>query len=205
MFGVAVLKMAWQWVTGTLWPWCAGHPWWTALIVSPVAVVLLLAVGLLLDMGDYEVGESDVLDDESSPCALTFSLGQLATVSPTGFEHACRELLIRDGFTSVRCIGGAGDLGVDVIAWDQAGRKIVMQCKQYARPVGSREVQTFNGTARPEHRGDVVTMVGLNGFTAPAADFSARHDITLVDRSALERWAAGEHLYHVIPNGVELT
>ncbi|WP_309243794.1 restriction endonuclease [Streptomyces sp. CAI-85] len=49
-------------------------------------------------------------------------------------------------------MGGAGDLGADVVAWDDESRKLVLQCKHCARPVGSKEVQTFNGWRAPSTR-----------------------------------------------------
>ncbi|MFG2115451.1 restriction endonuclease [Streptomyces sp. NPDC048718] len=121
--------------------------------------------------------------------------------SPMRFEEMCRELLERDGFTDAVRVGGAGDLGADVMARDTVGRRVVVQCKRYAKPVGSREVQTFNGTARPEHRAAVPVMVGLNGFTAPAIAFAERHGLHLVDRERLARWGAGNDLYDVL--GIE--
>ncbi|MGW1997611.1 hypothetical protein [Embleya sp. NPDC001921] len=41
-------------------------------------------------------------------------------------------------------------------------------------------------------------MVGLNGFTAPAAEFAADHGIHLVGRAELGEWAHGTHLYALI-------
>ncbi|MFE9425811.1 restriction endonuclease [Kitasatospora sp. NPDC006697] len=123
--------------------------------------------------------------------------------SPERFEDMCRELLERDGFTDAVRVGGAGDLGADVLARDTLGRRVVVQCKRYAKPIGSREMQTFNGTARPEHRAAVPVMVRLNGFTAPAIDFAQKHRLHLVDRERLARWSAGHHLYDVL--GIDCT
>ncbi|MGW2541001.1 restriction endonuclease [Kitasatospora sp. NPDC001574] len=78
---------------------------------------------------------------------------------------------------------------------------------QHARPVGSRDVRTFNGTARPEHHADAPVMIGLNDFTRDARAFAARHDLVLdldlvlvldldldldlVNRQILHDWAQG--------------
>ncbi|MFJ1652629.1 restriction endonuclease [Streptomyces sp. NPDC088337] len=123
---------------------------------------------------------------------------QLTAMSANGFEQACADLLARDGFVRARRVGGSGDLGADVVAWDVDGRKIVAQCKQYTAPVGSGAVQKCNGTARPEHGADVAVIVALNGFTKPATEFAERHDIALIGRPELKRWAHGEHLYAVV-------
>ncbi|MEU4615199.1 restriction endonuclease [Streptomyces umbrinus] len=201
---VVAAKMLWrwltqdvaQWVTADAWGWITGHLWWSSLIIATLLLFVLAARRSA--PGDFEVyyGGNDVAEDEET--ALTYSLGQLAAMSSAGFEQACADLLARDGFIRPRRIGGAGDLGADVIAWTGTGDKIVVQCKQYSRPVGSKEAQTFNGTARPEHGASLALMVGLNGFTKIATEFAARHDITLIDRAALESWAQGEHLYAVI-------
>lgn len=129
---------------------------------------------------------------------LGFTLEAFDGSSPTGFEDMCRALLERDGFTDVQRVGGAGDLGADVTARDGTGRRIVVQCKRYAKPVGSQDAQRFNGTARPEHRATVPILVGLNGFTAPTIAFAQKHLLHLVDRERLARWGAGQHLYDVL-------
>jgi restriction system protein len=57
------------------------------------------------------------------------------------------------------------------------------QCKRYAkhRTVGSRDIQTFNGTARAEHNADAPVFVASCVFTKPARAFAARHQLTLID------------------------
>ncbi|WP_240676903.1 restriction endonuclease [Actinacidiphila soli] len=73
------------------------------------------------------------------------------------------------------------------------GRKIVIQCKRYARhcTVGSRDIQTFNGTARAEHGADVPNFVASCVFTDPARKFAARHDLCLIDINLLGLWNSG--------------
>ncbi len=129
---------------------------------------------------------------------LGFTLEAFDGSSPAGFEDMCRVLLERDGFADVQRVGGTGDLGADVTARDGTGRRIVVQCKRYAKPVGSQDTQRFNGTARPEHRAAVPILVGLNGFTVPAIAFAQKHLLHLVDRERLARWGAGQHLYDVL-------
>ncbi|WP_251021183.1 restriction endonuclease [Streptomyces sp. ISL-98] len=108
--------------------------------------------------------------------------------------------LVLRGFRNTRRLGGAGDLGVgvDVTARDPDGRLVILQCKQYQNPVGSGHVQKFNGTARLHHGADVPIMIGLNGFTQPAIDFATHHDLILMGRPELKRWAHGQHLYDVL-------
>ncbi|MEV5849110.1 restriction endonuclease [Streptomyces sp. NPDC051985] len=210
VIALAVGKMLWKWltedvmrwITVDLWRLVAGHPWWTALTVVGGLTLLLLLVGLLSGLsgaGAYQyVDEAEIVDE---PEVLTFKLKQLASMSASGFEQACADLLARDGFRQPRRVGGAGDLGADVTAWDGDDRLVILQCKQYSSPVGSGHVQQFNGTARPHHGADVPIMIALNGFTQPATDFARRHALLLVSRRELRLWAHGQHLYEVL--GIE--
>lgn len=202
---LGVAKTLWEWLTGDvarwfsadLWNWITQHPWWTGLTVGAVLLLTLL-LRLRTPDGVTAYDEPYGQAEDPEPVALTYRMKQLSAMTPAGFEQACAELLARDGFNRTLRVGGAGDLGADVVAYDDEGRKLVLQCKQYARPVGSKETQTFNGTARPEHGADLALMIGLNGFTQPAADFAHRHDLTLIGRHELKRWAHGEHLYSVL-------
>ncbi|MEU0061198.1 restriction endonuclease, partial [Streptomyces sp. NPDC006334] len=199
---LAIGKMLWQWLTEDvsrwisvdLWNLTADHPWWSGLIVIGALAVLILA-GRILSFfyraPTYYVGPDDTFvapsDDEPDLDVLTFKMKQLSSMSPTGFEQACTDLLARDGFLSPRRIGGAGDLGVDVTARDHEGRLLILQCKQYATPVGSGHVQKFNGTARPHHGADLPIMIALNGFTEPAIKFAQHHELILMGRPELKK------------------
>ncbi|MFB7674493.1 restriction endonuclease [Kitasatospora purpeofusca] len=130
--------------------------------------------------------------------SLDHTLEAFEAATPTRFEEMCRELLERDGFIDAVRVGGAGDLGADVVAADGLGRRVVLQCKRHSAPLGSEAVQRFNGTARPVHGAAVPVVVALNGFTEPAAAFATRQRLHLVDRERLARWGAGQHLYQVL-------
>ncbi|MGW7441950.1 restriction endonuclease [Kitasatospora sp. NPDC054795] len=207
VLAIAVAKVVWQWLSTTFWRWLSvdvwgwitDHPWWSALIAAPLALVPVMLAARLLTPRGYVRYVEDNFDDEA-PAILTYGIHHLDAMEATEFERACAALLVRDGFTRVQHSGRAGDLGADVIAWDHLGRKVVMQCKHYGKPVGSRDVQTFNGTARPEHHADVPVMIGLNGFTRDARNFAGRHSLALVNRQILHDWAQGTHLYDAIDN-----
>lgn len=117
-------------------------------------------------------------------------------MSPAGFEQHVAGLLARSGASHVRVAGGAGDLGADVIALDQYGRTVVVQCKRYnsRHKVGSEDMQRFVGTARPHHRADVALFVTSSRFTRPALAYAAQHDVVTVDGVALNRWQRTGHL-----------
>ncbi|MCJ0869605.1 restriction endonuclease [Streptomyces sp. AP-93] len=211
VLALAIGKMVWEWLTNDviqwtvdLWGLAADHPWWTGLITATALPVILLLgkiLSLLFGAATY-IGPDENFaaspDDSTDPDVPTFKMKQLAAMSPTGFEQACADLLVRDGFRRTLRVGGAGDLGVDVTARDHDDRLLILQCKQYQNPVGSGHVQKYNGTARPHHGADVPIMIGLNGFTQPAIDFAAHHDLILMGRPELKRWAHGQHLYEVL-------
>ncbi|MFE3205916.1 restriction endonuclease [Embleya sp. NPDC059237] len=201
VFGIVLVlgaaTVSWQWLRGQAWPWMTEHPWWVAAVAgTPVAGLVVLGLGRGYDDFAY-VEESDAAE-EARAGRTRGGLAWLESVSPTDFEHACADFLRRDGFRAVRRVGGPGDKGADVLAEDRSGRVLVIQCKQFAKPVSAGHVHAFNGTAGPEHGADVAIMVGLNGFTAPAAEFAANHGIHLVGRAELGKWAHGTHLYDLI-------
>jgi restriction system protein len=109
-------------------------------------------------------------------------------------EELVAELLRRDGCTGVEVRGGGGDLGADVTGTLPGGGRVVVQVKDYAKPIGSPALQTFNGTCWAEHLADVAVFVTTSSFTPAAAAFAARHGIELVDGAGLARWVAGESM-----------
>lgn len=206
VLALAVGRMIWEWltddlaqlITEDLWGVIIEHPWQTGLAaLGGLTVLLLLAVAASSPSPPSTDGSSAAGSADEAE-TLTFRMKQLGSMTATGFEQACAELLARDGFRSTRRVGGAGDLGADVTARDGEDRLLILQCKQYQNPVGSEHVQRFNGTVRLHHGADVPIMVALNGFTQPALDFARHHRLILVGRPQLEKWAHGQHLYDVI-------
>ncbi|MFD0371133.1 restriction endonuclease [Streptomyces sp. NPDC127114] len=127
---------------------------------------------------------------------LRDALLQLDALHHRQFEDAVRDLLRRDGCTDAVQVGGAGDLGADVMATDPYGRRWVIQCKHRraglsGSPVGSPDVQVLNGTGRPVHKGDVVVLVTNSRFMKPAVEFARSQQLHLVDRAVLGEWASG--------------
>ncbi|MEU8954996.1 restriction endonuclease [Streptomyces sp. NPDC048518] len=124
--------------------------------------------------------------------AASISVAQLHAMTPYEFEHATAALARRDGYKVVRGKGGSHDLGADVIALTPDARKIVFQCKHRqpgSRAVGSRVIQTLNGTARPVHNADIVVALTNGSFSKPASSLAAEQGIHLMWGDQLERWA----------------
>ncbi|MEU7723261.1 restriction endonuclease [Streptomyces tibetensis] len=114
-------------------------------------------------------------------------------LTPEEFEEAIAGLCERDGCTDVEVVGGAGDLGADVLAVTPDGRRVVVQCKHYGEShrVGSQDLQRFGGTCFTVHEADVAVLVCTSDFTAPAVEYAEQCGILCVDREALEAWTDG--------------
>ncbi|MGV9883670.1 restriction endonuclease [Streptomyces sp. NPDC003006] len=110
-----------------------------------------------------------------------------------GFEQAIAELCARDDCQEVEVVGGAGDLGADVIAATSDGRRVVIQCKHYGdtNKVGSQDLQRFGGTCFTVHGADIAALVTTSDFTAPALDYARQCGIVCVNGEDLHAWHDG--------------
>lgn len=119
------------------------------------------------------------------------TLESFLALTPTQFEEVVGQLLARSGYSQVRHVGGAGDLGADLVCRDARGRRVVVQCKRYApeQRVGSQVVQTFLGMVAIHHRAQGGILVTTSGFTTPAQDLAREHDLLLIDGPALVKLA----------------
>ncbi|MEU6487439.1 restriction endonuclease [Streptomyces sp. NPDC046887] len=116
-----------------------------------------------------------------------------AALDPYSFEQTVADLCVRDGCGDVEVVGGAGDLGADVLATTPDGRRVVLQCKAYGtgNKVGSQDLQRFGGTCFAVHDAQVAAVVTTSEFTAPAGEYAARCGILCMDRTGLDAWAEG--------------
>lgn len=123
-------------------------------------------------------------------------------MDPTQFEHALADLCRRDGCTSVKVVGGKGDMAADVLAtlpsawWRRLLRlgqqRILIQAKHYApgNPVRSPALQAVNGTYRDVHRADLAAVVTTSSFTTDAHAFARRVGIRCFDEHQLAAWVS---------------
>lgn len=114
-------------------------------------------------------------------------------LTPEEFEEAIAALCERDGCSDVEVVGGAGDLGADVVAVTPDGRRIVIQCKHYSEShrVGSQDLQRFGGTCFTVHEADIAVLVSTSDFTAPAVEYAEQCGIVCLARETLEAWTDG--------------
>jgi restriction system protein len=105
-------------------------------------------------------------------------------MSPLEFEHYCAEVL-REMKWNARVTQASGDQGVDIIA-DKRGRRIVVQCKKYSKPVGNRAVQEI--VAAIAHEGaERGVVVATADYTPAALRLAASNDVLLLRHTELHK------------------
>ncbi|AZM56760.1 restriction endonuclease [Streptomyces sp. WAC 01529] len=142
---------------------------------------------------------SEILEPpRGAPAALVVEDEERTRVDYTaldadGFEQAIADLCVRDACHEVAVVGGACDLGADVLAVSPDGRRIVIQCKRYGEEnkVGSQDLQRFGGTCFTVHEADVAALVTTSDFTAPALEYAQQCGIVCVNGAELEAWCEG--------------
>ncbi|MEU9629392.1 restriction endonuclease [Streptomyces luteogriseus] len=139
------------------------------------------------------VDYADLTPEEVDYTPLTPQEFDYAALTPQEFEEAIAALCERDGCSGVEVVGGAGDLGADVVAVTPDGRRIVVQCKHYdeSHRVGSQDLQRFGGTCFTVHEADVAVLVSTSDFTAPALEYAEQCGILCVNGETLEAWTDG--------------
>ncbi|MET9736080.1 restriction endonuclease [Streptomyces sp. NPDC006458] len=121
---------------------------------------------------------------------LRITLAEFDAMDDRQFEHALRDLLVRDGWPARR-VGGGGDQAADVIGDHMHRGRIVVQAKhtRVGGKVGSSVMYAVKGTAGPAHRADHAVVVTNGTFTRDAMAWGDRHGVHWVDRDKLRRWA----------------
>lgn len=103
-------------------------------------------------------------------------------VSGEDYETLCRNLLQGRGWR-VETTPMTGDQGADLIA-EAHGRRIVIQCKFHARPIGNKAVQeAFAGLGF--HGGDVAVVVSNASYTRSARQLAEANGVILVHHDQL--------------------
>ena len=113
-------------------------------------------------------------------------LNQLLALSPTAFEHAVARLLPHLGYREARRTGGAGDLGVDIVCYDDHGGLVAVQCKRYGsgNKVTSPNIANFFGMM-VHHGARQGIYVTTSGFTRAGLELANTRDIKTIDGAQL--------------------
>lgn len=136
-----------------------------------------------LDLGD-PAPQIEALVARHNALVKQQTLAWLLQVEPARFEAIVADLLRAMGYEAIEN-GGPFDGGVDVVARrvDEWGhrRRVAVQAKRYARPVGRRHVDELLGTFRRQQFAEAL-LVTTSEFSAQAVD-AARDEpnLKLVD------------------------
>lgn len=108
------------------------------------------------------------------------------------FEQLIADLLDRDGYHIIRSGGGAGDQGADVLAMDDLGRYLMVQCKHRRDgegSVGQAVAQHLWGGAMALHSTTLPIVVTNSRFTGSAKVWAAEGNrVRLIGREELTQW-----------------
>ena len=123
----------------------------------------------------------------------------ISTLSGSDFESVVKRLLMADGYDDVFVIGGAGDLGVDLIATKQMGKKkerYLFQCKRWASKVGSDPIQRLFAERERRHY-DKAICITTSGYTRDGEDAARDFGVGTIDGNELmlqlDRFFPGEY------------
>jgi len=111
----------------------------------------------------------------------------ISTLSGTDFEILVQSLLKKEGYENVIKMGGAGDLGVDIIASKHQQDRLlhyIFQCKRWASNVGSDPIQRLY--AERMRRGlDYAVCVTTSGYTKDGKKVAFDLEVETVDGNQL--------------------
>lgn len=116
----------------------------------------------------------------------------LRSISPSGFEKVCRELLRESGFQNVEVTGGSADGGIDGYGTLEINPfvsfKVLFQCKRYGKGnlVSRAQVGDFRNTmiGRAE-KGIIITTSGFSNAAVEEANREGAPQVELVDGDKL--------------------
>ncbi|TGY90810.1 DUF2034 domain-containing protein [Petralouisia muris] len=111
----------------------------------------------------------------------------ISTLSGTDFEILVQSLLKKEGYENVIKMGGAGDLGVDIIASKRQQDRLlhyIFQCKRWASNVGSDPIQRLYAE-RMRRRLDYAVCVTTSGYTKDGKKVAFDLEVETVDGNQL--------------------
>jgi HJR/Mrr/RecB family endonuclease len=110
-------------------------------------------------------------------------LNELYDLSPKEFEQYVARLFRKKGY-KVSLRGASGDKGVDLMLERAGGRRAIVQCKRYRRPVGPEVVRELFGTLIHE-RVSHAFLVTTADISQSARDWAQGKPMTLIDGNLL--------------------
>ncbi len=104
-------------------------------------------------------------------------------IDPLEYEYFCKDLLEFDGWDA-KVTQATADQGVDVIATNDDGLVIAVQCKKYSSPVGNKAVQEVF-SAKQHYNADIAIVVTNNTYTKSAKELANTTNVLLLHHDDL--------------------
>jgi len=109
-----------------------------------------------------------LIEAEAALTKATTTSGEMQRLpASTGaeYEQYCAEILRKAGWKA-RVTAATGDQGADIVA-ERHGRRVILQCKLYSKPVGNKAVQEVV-SAKIHEQADEAVVVSNTTFTKSA-------------------------------------
>lgn len=124
-----------------------------------------------------------VVSSRPSGSAILWSrFANLDGMTGREFELFMADIFRAAGYKS-EVVGSSGDQGVDILL-EGRDRRIAVQCKKYAKPVGNKAIQEVFAGAK-YHGADEAWVVASNGYTRGARQLAERVGVILFDRDGI--------------------
>ena len=107
----------------------------------------------------------------------------ISTLEGSEFELVIKALLEKEGYDDVVNTGGAGDLGVDLLATkvdDNEKNLYLFQCKRWASDVGSEPIQRLD-SEKMRRGADIAVCITTSGYTQDGLKVSRERGVEVVD------------------------
>lgn len=162
-----------------------SEPTSSFMIPEPLNTILFFAAGFVLIVVWYLW--SNFKSGQMRKKALGMSAKDLLDLPPGEFEEMTAELYRARGFQANKT-GASGDHGVDVVVKSKDGKKMIVQCKRWRKPVGEPIVREFYGTMQHEKAAH-GTIIATSGFTQQAIEWAKGKPLSLYDGNKfVEMW-----------------
>ena len=147
------------------------------LIPEPLSTILFFIAGFVLiaiwvAWGYFKSGQL-------RKKAFGMSAKTLLDLPPGEFEEMTAELYRARGNQATKT-GMNGDHGVDVVVTSKDGKKMIVQCKRWRKPVGESIVRDFYGAMQHEKAAH-GTIIATSGFTRQALEWAKGKPMSLHD------------------------
>jgi restriction system protein len=158
-------------------------------IAEPLNTFAFLALGPILFALDY--GLRMWQSQRRRSRATGMSVEDLLELPPSEFEEMVAELYRLFGH-SAKVTGRSGDHGVDVVVKSKkSGRKVIVQCKRWRKPVGEKIIREFYGTMHHEKAAQGA-IFALSGFSKNAKAWAEGKPISLYSgEDFIKLWERG--------------